>query len=50
MRGQRVMWLTSLAFGFLVFTWVGVGWLVPTAHGGTKVEKTTREVTGGRTP
>ena len=50
MRGQRVMWLTSLAFGFLVFTWVGVGWLVPTAHGGTKMHETTRGVTGGRTP
>lgn len=33
MRGRRVMWLTTLAFAFLVFTWIGVGLLVPTAHG-----------------
>jgi ABC-type uncharacterized transport system permease subunit len=33
MRGRRVMVLTVLAFVFLLFTWVGVGLLVPTAHG-----------------
>lgn len=49
MRGRRVMWLTSLAFGFLVFTWVGVGWLVPTAHGGAPPSMNSGEVKGGRT-
>lgn len=33
MRGRRVMLLTVAAFGFLVFTWVGVDLLLPTAHG-----------------
>jgi ABC-type uncharacterized transport system permease subunit len=33
MRGRRVMLLTVLAFGVLLFAWVGVGLLVPTAHG-----------------
>jgi ABC-type transport system involved in cytochrome c biogenesis permease subunit len=34
MRGRSVMLLTILAFGFLVFTWVGVDVLrLPTAHG-----------------
>jgi ABC-type transport system involved in cytochrome c biogenesis permease subunit len=34
MRGRRVMWLTAVAFAFLVFTWVGVELLhLPTAHG-----------------
>lgn len=33
MRGRRVMLLSVLAFAFLVFTWVGVGLVVPTAHG-----------------
>lgn len=33
MRGRRVMVLTVVAFGFLIFTWVGVGLLLPTAHG-----------------
>jgi ABC-type transport system involved in cytochrome c biogenesis permease subunit len=35
MRGRRVMLLTVLAFAFLVFTWVGVNVLMPTAHGAT---------------
>lgn len=48
MRGRRMMWLTSLAFGFLVFTWVGVGWLVPTAHGTAKPPvKPVAETVGG---
>jgi ABC-type uncharacterized transport system permease subunit len=35
MRGRRVMWLTAVAFGFLVFSWVGVEALrLPTAHRG----------------
>jgi ABC-type uncharacterized transport system permease subunit len=34
MRGRRVMVLTIVAFAFLLFTWVGVGLIVPTAHGG----------------
>jgi ABC-type uncharacterized transport system permease subunit len=34
MRGRRVMVLTVVAFGFLILTWVGVGLLLPTAHGG----------------
>ena len=35
MRGRRVMWLTAVAFGFLVFSWVGVEALrLPTAHHG----------------
>jgi ABC-type uncharacterized transport system permease subunit len=34
MRGKSVMVLTIVAFGFLVFTWVGVEALrLPTAHG-----------------
>jgi ABC-type transport system involved in cytochrome c biogenesis permease subunit len=33
MRGRRVMVLSVVAFAFLLFTWVGVGLLVPTAHG-----------------
>ncbi|MBI1325037.1 cytochrome C biogenesis protein [bacterium] len=33
MRGRRIMWLTFLAFAFLIFTWIGIGSLVPTAHG-----------------
>jgi ABC-type uncharacterized transport system permease subunit len=34
MRGKSVMLLTIVAFGFLVFTWVGVEALrLPTAHG-----------------
>ncbi|MFO0957273.1 MAG: cytochrome c biogenesis protein CcsA [Isosphaeraceae bacterium] len=33
MRGTRVMTLTILAFGFLLFTLVGVDLLLPTAHG-----------------
>jgi ABC-type transport system involved in cytochrome c biogenesis permease subunit len=32
-RGQRVMLLTVVAFGFLIFSLVGVGLLLPTAHG-----------------
>lgn len=48
MRGRRVMWLTSIAFGFLVFTWVGVGWLVPTAHGGARPAKVAVDSAGGR--
>ncbi len=33
MRGRGVMTLTTVAFAFLVFTWVGVDLLLPTAHG-----------------
>jgi ABC-type uncharacterized transport system permease subunit len=34
MRGRGVVWLTIVAFAFLVFTWVGVEALhLPTAHG-----------------
>lgn len=33
MRGRSVMVLTIVAFAFLVFTWVGVEALLPTAHG-----------------
>jgi len=37
MRGKSVMVLTIVAFGFLVFTWVGVEALrLPTAHGAPK--------------
>jgi ABC-type uncharacterized transport system permease subunit len=35
MRGRRVMLLTVVAFAFLVFTWVGVNLVLPTAHGVT---------------
>lgn len=35
MRGRRVMLLSVLAFAFLLFTWVGVGLIVPTDHGRT---------------
>ena len=33
-RGRRVMVLTVVAFGFLAFAMVGVGLVLPTAHGG----------------
>jgi ABC-type uncharacterized transport system permease subunit len=34
LRGRSVVWLTIVAFGFLVFAWVGVEVLgLPTAHG-----------------
>jgi ABC-type transport system involved in cytochrome c biogenesis permease subunit len=33
MRGRRVAILTIVAFGFLLFLWIGVGLLVPTDHG-----------------
>jgi ABC-type transport system involved in cytochrome c biogenesis permease subunit len=37
MRGKSVMLLTIVAFGFLVFTWVGIEALrLPTAHGPPK--------------
>jgi ABC-type transport system involved in cytochrome c biogenesis permease subunit len=36
MRGRRVMLLSVLAFAFLIFTWVGVGLIVPTAHGAAR--------------
>jgi ABC-type transport system involved in cytochrome c biogenesis permease subunit len=37
MRGKSVMLLTIIAFGFLVFTWVGIEALrLPTAHGSPK--------------
>jgi ABC-type transport system involved in cytochrome c biogenesis permease subunit len=43
MRGRTVMILTIVAFGFLVFTWVGVEALrLPTAHGASR--------TAGRVP
>jgi ABC-type uncharacterized transport system permease subunit len=36
MRGRGVVWLTIVAFAFLVFTWIGVELLrLPTRHGGT---------------
>ncbi len=42
MRGRSVMLLTIVAFGFLVFTWVGIEALrLPTAHG--SAESTTIE-------
>lgn len=51
MRGRRVIWLTGFAFGFLVFTWVGVGWLVPTAHGAAKqVPSANSPESGGQKP
>jgi ABC-type uncharacterized transport system permease subunit len=38
MRGRGVVWLTIVAFAFLVFTWVGVEVLrLPTRHGGPGV-------------
>jgi ABC-type uncharacterized transport system permease subunit len=44
MRGKSVMVLTIVAFGFLVFTWVGVEALgLATAHGGPKATTTTIE-------
>ena len=33
-RGRRVMVLTDVAFAALAFTMVGVGLVLPTAHGG----------------
>ena len=41
MRGRGVVLLTILAFGFLVFTWVGIEALrLPTAHGVTRSNTT----------
>jgi ABC-type uncharacterized transport system permease subunit len=52
MRGKRIVWFTGIALGFLIFTWVGVGWLVPTAHGSTRpiVEHADGTPSGGPTP
>ena len=36
MRGKRVMVLTAVAFGFLVFAMVGVGPILPTDHGAAR--------------
>ena len=36
MRGKRVMVLTAVAFGFLVFAMVGVGPILPTDHGASR--------------
>ena len=37
MRGRGVVWLTILAFAFLVFTWIGVEALhLPTSHGASR--------------
>ncbi len=44
MRGRRMMILTLIAFGFLVFTLVGVDLFLPTAHGGGAAP---RRVSGG---
>lgn len=42
MRGKGVMLLTVVAFGFLVFTWVGVEILhLPTAHGNSATARRT---------
>ncbi len=42
MRGRSVMVLTMIAFGFLVFTWVGIDLLrLPTAHGASRTAKAT---------
>ena len=51
MRGRRIVWLTGIALGFLIFTWVCVGWLVPTAHGPSRNGATaTGPAGGGQTP
>jgi ABC-type transport system involved in cytochrome c biogenesis permease subunit len=40
LRGRSVMLLTIIAFGFLVFTWVGVEALkLPTAHGAARTAR-----------
>ena len=45
MRGKSVMVLTIVAFGFLVFTWVGVEALrLPTSHGSSRT-KTVERIT-----
>lgn len=44
MRGRRIMWLTFLAFAFLIFTWIGIGSLVPTAHGKPNVAMLTERL------
>jgi ABC-type transport system involved in cytochrome c biogenesis permease subunit len=46
MRGRSVMLLTIVAFGFLVFTWVGIEALrLPTAHGTLKTTTIERMTT-----
>jgi ABC-type uncharacterized transport system permease subunit len=43
MRGKSVMVLTIVAFGFLVFTWVGVEALrLPTSHGSSRTKTVER--------
>jgi len=32
MRGRRVAWLSVVGFGLVLFTFLGVSWLVPTWH------------------
>jgi ABC-type uncharacterized transport system permease subunit len=44
-RGKRVMVLTIVAFAFLAFAMVGVGPILPTAHGGASA---TAPATGRR--
>jgi len=38
MRGRRIMLLTVVAFGFLIFSMAGVNLLLPTTHGVSEVE------------
>ena len=49
MRGRSVVVLTIIAFGFLVFTWVGVEVLrLPTAHGVSRLVTVTAAAAVGR--
>ena len=32
LRGRRVAWLSALGFSLVVFTALGIGWIVPTLH------------------
>lgn len=47
MRGRRVMILTMVAFAFMVFAMVGVGWLLPTTHGSRGAIATSTGSLGG---
>jgi ABC-type uncharacterized transport system permease subunit len=51
-RGKRVMVLTVVAFAFLAFAMVGVGPILPTAHGGARVnaDHASSSSTPGRAP
>jgi ABC-type transport system involved in cytochrome c biogenesis permease subunit len=49
-RGRRVMVLTFVAFAFMAFAMVGVGLILPTAHGGLSILPVSTAEAAGATP